>query len=128
MTRMALFLITAAVVSLPAYADEGAAAAQNAKLLTSVQANLGVTTTGKMDAPTEAALKEFQRAKGIEPTGELDKRTLTALGLGGPKYKPAAAGASSPEAKPTTPIGPEQSSAERTAEPKAKTDKATGEN
>ena len=126
MNRMALFLIGAAVFSLRAYAGEDAAAAQKTKLITSVQAQLGTPTTGKMDAKTEAALKEFQRAKGIEPTGELDKRTVTALGLDGPKYKPAAAGASSPAAQPTTPIGPAQSSAERTAEPQAKTDRPTG--
>lgn len=126
MNRMALFLITA-VFSLPAYADEDVAAAQKAKLISSVQAKLGAPVTGKPDAKTEAALQEFQRAKGIEPTGKLDKRTVTALGLDGPKYKPAAGGASSAEAKPTTPIGPEQSSAERTAEPQSKTEQPTGE-
>ena len=124
MNRMALFLITAGVFSLPAYADEDVAAAQKAKLISSVQAKLGAPVTGKLDAKTEAALQEFQRAKGIEPTGKLDKRTVTALGPDGPKYKPAAGGA---EAKPTTPIGPEQSSAERTAEPQSKTEQPTGE-
>ena len=124
MNRMSLVLIAAAVLSLPAYADEGTAAAQKAKLITSVQEKLGVPANGKMDANTEAALKEFQRAKGIEPTGELDKKTLTALGMGEPK--PAAAGATA-GGKPSTPIGPQQSSAERAAEPAIKPDQPTGQ-
>jgi peptidoglycan hydrolase-like protein with peptidoglycan-binding domain len=126
MNRMSLVLIAAAVLSLPAYADEGAAAAQKAKLITSVQEKLGVPANGEMDANTAAALKEFQRAKGIEPTGELDKKTLTALGMGEPKPKPAAAGATA-GAKPSTPIGPQQSSAERAAEPAIKPDQPTGQ-
>ena len=126
MNRMPLVLIAAAALALPAFADEGAAAAQKAKLITSVQEKLGVPADGKMGPKTRAAVKEFQQSKGIEPSGELDQRTVTALGLDGPKPKPAAAGATS-EAKPTTPVGPEQSSAERTAEPKAKPEAPTGE-
>ena len=124
MNRMPLVLIAALAFSLPAFADEGVAAAQQAKLVTAVQATLGVPTSGKLDAETEAAVKEFQRAKGIEPTGELDKRTVTALGMGSPKPKVPTATA---DAKPTTPVGPAQSSAERTAEPTAKTERPTGD-
>jgi peptidoglycan hydrolase-like protein with peptidoglycan-binding domain len=126
MNRMPLVLIAAAALSLRAFAGEGAAAAQNAKLITSVQAQLGVPADGKMGPKTRAAVKEFQQSKGIPSSGELDERTVTALGLDGPKAKPAAAGATS-EAKPTTPVGPEQSSAERTAEPKAKPEAPTGD-
>jgi peptidoglycan hydrolase-like protein with peptidoglycan-binding domain len=126
MNRTPLFLIAAAVVSLPAFADEAAVAAQKAKLITSIQEKLGVPAGGKMDAKTEAALKQFQRAKGIEPTGKLDKKTLTALGMGEPKPKPAAAGASA-KGRPSTPIGPQQSSGERAAEPTLKHDRPTGE-
>ena len=72
MKRMPLFLIAAAVFSLPAFADESAAAAQKQKLITAVQEKLGVPADGKMDAQTEAAVREFQRAKGIEPTGKLN--------------------------------------------------------
>src|SRR5437868_2456061 len=61
---------------------------EDAKVISGVQAKLGVPVDGKMGARTEAALKEFQRAKGLAPSGELDKRTLTALGLGGPKPAP----------------------------------------
>jgi peptidoglycan hydrolase-like protein with peptidoglycan-binding domain len=126
MNRMPLVLIASLALSLPAFGDEGAAAAQNAKVITSVQEKLGAPATGKMDAKTQAAVKQFQRAKGIEPTGELNKKTLTALGMGEPKPKPAAAGASA-EGKPSTPIGPEQSSGERAAEPTLKQDRPTGE-
>src|SRR5437879_1911423 len=128
MKRMPLFLIAAAVFSLPAFADESAAAAQKQKLITAVQEKLGVPADGKMDAQTEAAVREFQRAKGIEPTGKLDTKTLTALGMGEPKPKPkpAAAGGSA-EGQPSTPIGPEQSSGERAAEPTLKHDQPTGD-
>src|SRR5438067_12556710 len=119
-------LSTAAALSLPVFADEGAAAAQQAKLITQAQATLGVPTDGKMTVETRAALKQFQRSKGLKPTGELDQRTVTALGLDGPKPKPAA-GASAPEAKPSTPVGPSQPSGERTAEPTLKQDQPTGE-
>jgi peptidoglycan hydrolase-like protein with peptidoglycan-binding domain len=127
MNRTRLVLIAAAALSLPAFADAPAAVAQKTKLVTAVQAKLGVPADGRMGPKTRAAVKEFQQSKGIEPSGELDKRTVAALGLDGPKARPAAAGASSPQAKPTTPVGPSQSSAERTAEPKATHDAPTGE-
>ena len=120
-------LIAAAALSFPVFADEGTAAAQQAKLITQAQATLGVPTDGKMTAETRAALKQFQQSKGLKPTGELDKRTVTALGLDGPKAKPAAAGSSAPEEKPSTPVGPAQPSGERTAEPTLKQDRPTGE-
>lgn len=90
-----------------------------------MQAQLGAPVTGKMDAKTEGALQEFQRAKGIEPTGKLDKKTLTALGMGEPKPKPAAGPMA--QGKPSTPVGPHQSSAERAAEPTLKQDRPTGD-
>ena len=68
------------------------AGAQDAKVISSVQEKLGVPVDGKMSPKTAAAIAEFQRVKGIEPSGQLDKQTLTALGLTGPKPKPAAAG------------------------------------
>jgi peptidoglycan hydrolase-like protein with peptidoglycan-binding domain len=101
--------------------------AQDAKLITSVQEQLGVRADGKMGPKTEAAIKEFQRAKGIQPSGRLDDKTLTALGKGSPKPKPAAGGASAQGGKPSTPIGPQQSSAERAAEPSIKPEAPTGQ-
>jgi peptidoglycan hydrolase-like protein with peptidoglycan-binding domain len=36
---------------------------------------------GVLGARTQQALKDFQQAKGIEATGQLDQRTLSALGV-----------------------------------------------
>jgi peptidoglycan hydrolase-like protein with peptidoglycan-binding domain len=47
---------------------------------------------GQWGPQTERALKDFQEAQGIEPSGELDERTLSALGVEG-----AAAGATAGE-------------------------------
>jgi peptidoglycan hydrolase-like protein with peptidoglycan-binding domain len=40
--------------------------------------------TGKWDAASADALKRFQQANEITPTGKLDARTLQKLGLGSP--------------------------------------------
>ena len=116
MKRTSLLLL-AVLSTLVAFAGP-----EDVKVITEVQAKLGVPVDGKMGATTEAALKEFQRAKGLAPNGKLDKRTLTALGLGGPKPAPQER-----SAQPTTPVGPAQSSSERTAEPQAEHSQPTGE-
>lgn len=46
-------------------------------------------------APTPQGLREFQQAKGIQPSGQLDQQTLAALGVAEPG---AASGASSESA------------------------------
>ncbi len=105
------------------------AAAQRAKLVTSVQAQLGVAPVdGKMGPDTHAAIKEFQQSKGLEASGQLDKETVTALGLDGPKPSAAAGASTHMAGKPSTPIGPAQPSEERAAEPKIKPAVPTGEN
>lgn len=38
---------------------------------------------GRWNEQTAAALRDFQRAQGLEANGELNSRTLGALGLGG---------------------------------------------
>lgn len=38
--------------------------------------------TGNMDAATVAALRKFQAAQGLNPTGKLDALSLQKLGLG----------------------------------------------
>lgn len=123
MKKLAIWLAFAAAAALPALADDSA---EHKKVVTSVQAQLGVPPNGQMDAKTKAAVKRFQRAKGLKPTGELDKPTLTALGMGGPQPEQRRADPSIGE-KPSTPVGPEQSSAERTAEPTIKPERPTGE-
>lgn len=62
--------------------------------------------------PTQQGLKDFQQSKGLEPTGQLDRQTIAALGIDSDSS--AGAGASSPaEASPDA----EQSSPGRAAEP-----------
>ena len=41
-------------------------------------------TDGRMGASTRAAIREFQRAENLPPTGRLDRETLSALGISGP--------------------------------------------
>jgi peptidoglycan hydrolase-like protein with peptidoglycan-binding domain len=121
MKRTSLILLLALLFSLLALAGP-----PDAKVITGVQATLGVRVDGKMGPKTHAAVKEFQRTKGLQPSGELDSRTLTALGQGGPKPAPPRA-THEGSAKPTTPVGPAQSSSERTAEPQAEQSQPTGE-
>ena len=122
MKRTHFFFLVAAALALPAYADD------NAKVISQVQAKLGAPVDGKMGPKTQAALKEFQHAKGLQPTGELDQPTREALGLTGPKPRPlASAAARSEPGKKTIPIGPHQSSGERAAEPKGAPAKPTGD-
>src|SRR6266403_1406483 len=40
------------------------------------------TPNGKWDAPTVEAMKKFQDAHGLNPSGKLDAKTLQKLGLG----------------------------------------------
>lgn len=56
---------------------------------------------GLLGAKTQQALKDFQQAKGIDATGQLDQRTLTALGVSAgvgatPSSAPEASVGSSP--------------------------------
>jgi peptidoglycan hydrolase-like protein with peptidoglycan-binding domain len=85
---------------------------------------------GKLGPQTQRALKEFQQSKGLDASGQLDQKTLAALGASGDssastgssaekpsgssaeKSSGASAGASS------APAAPAGSSSERTAEPK----------
>lgn len=60
--------------------------------------------TGQWDAATVAALKKFQKDKGLAPDGKLDARTLQALGLGSQVAgvaapRPPVAPPSSPDSK-----------------------------
>src|SRR5436305_4221922 len=78
MKRIFIVIAAAGAFALPAFASEAgqgdeAAAAQRAKLVTSVQAELGVAPAdGKIGPQTHAAVKEFERSKGLDPTGQLD--------------------------------------------------------
>lgn len=132
MNRTAIAMAAVAALSSPAFASgrqqaHEAAPAQRAKLVTSVQAELGVEPAdGKMGPRTHAALRKFQRAKGLDANGQLDTATVTALGLGGPKPSSDAGRAVHMSGKPSTPIGPSQPSEERAAEPMIKHSTPTG--
>ncbi len=68
---------------------------------------------GIMGARTKQGLKAFQQSKGIEVTGQLDQRTLAALGV-----ERAATGATSgavPERRVETPSSVSESAPARTA-------------
>jgi peptidoglycan hydrolase-like protein with peptidoglycan-binding domain len=58
---------------------------------------------GRLGPQTQQGLQEFQRSKGLEPSGQLDAETVAALGLDGGS---AATGGTSPTPSP-----------ERSAEP-----------
>lgn len=96
MKRTSIVAGALAALWLPAFANEQgheASAAQRAGLVMSVQTELGVAPVdGKIGPRTHAAVKEFQRAKGLEPSGQLDQETVTALGLDGPNSSAAAGG------------------------------------
>lgn len=51
---------------------------------------------GVMGPKTQAALKEFQQAKGLDSSGQLDRETLAALEIGTPEGTSASTGASAP--------------------------------
>lgn len=44
--------------------------------------SLSGAPSGKWDASTQAAMKKYQGAHGLNPTGKLDAKTLQSLGLG----------------------------------------------
>ena len=48
-----------------------------------------------MGPKTQAALKEFQESKGLQASGELDQKTMAALGVSSSASSSATAGASS---------------------------------
>jgi peptidoglycan hydrolase-like protein with peptidoglycan-binding domain len=66
---------------------------------------------GKLGRQTQQGLKDFQQAKGLEPSGQLDPQTIAALGID-TDSSAAAGGSSSDEASPeTAPSSPERTAA-----------------
>jgi peptidoglycan hydrolase-like protein with peptidoglycan-binding domain len=93
-----IFIAATAFASLGALAegnkavlDTSASMQSHAKSLTIKQAQQKLSAAGYdagpadgiMGAKTKQAVKDFQQAKGFEATGQLDQRTLTALGASG---------------------------------------------
>ena len=59
---------------------------------------------GKWDDSTTQAMKDFQSANGLSPTGKLDALSLQKLGLGS-----EIAGRAAPQPRPQTPAAPASS-------------------
>jgi len=57
---------------------------------------------GKMGPKTQAALRDFQKAQGMQATGRLDAKTMQALGMEGGKTSRAGESATSGSASPAT--------------------------
>lgn len=68
------------------------AQAQSPEIVKQAQEKLNVTADGKVGPETQKAVKEFQTSKGLEATGRLDEKTITALGVS----ESASAGGSAP--------------------------------
>jgi peptidoglycan hydrolase-like protein with peptidoglycan-binding domain len=89
-----LLLVAGAALATPAFAVDGFYVDSNT--VSEVQrtlnqrgsARLGVD--GKMGPRTQAAVREFQRSQRLEPTGQLNRQTLIALGLQRPDGSAAA--------------------------------------
>lgn len=67
------------------------------------------TPNGKWDASTVEAMKKYQEAHSLNPTGKLDAKTLQSLGLGSqtagvaPPMPPVSSSALSPSPQPAVP-------------------------
>jgi peptidoglycan hydrolase-like protein with peptidoglycan-binding domain len=60
------------------------------------------TVDGRMGAKTQAALRDFQKAQGMQATGRLDSKTVQSLGMDGAKTSSAGESATSGSASPPT--------------------------
>ena len=77
---------------------------------------------GKLGAKTQAALKEFQKSKGLQASGQLDTQTLAALDVSGTQGSAstgASAGGSATSREQSASASPSAGSSPRAAEPKA---------
>jgi peptidoglycan hydrolase-like protein with peptidoglycan-binding domain len=72
------------------------------------------TIDGVMGPKTQAALKDFQKAQGLQETGRLDGETMAKLGVEG---RTGQTDSSSPAASPQTTPGPAQDTQSPTSKP-----------
>jgi peptidoglycan hydrolase-like protein with peptidoglycan-binding domain len=67
--------------------QQAAASSQSPELVKQAQEKLSAAghdagpADGKLGAKTQAALKEFQQSKGLQASGQLDQKTVAALGV-----------------------------------------------
>jgi len=89
-----LLLVAGAALTMPALAVDGFYV--DSSTVRDVQRTLNdrgiarVGVDGKMGPRTQAAVREFQRSQRLEPTGQLNRQTLIALGLQRPDGSAAA--------------------------------------
>lgn len=75
------------------------------------------TIDGVMGPKTQAALKDFQKAQGLQETGRLDGETMAKLGVEG---RTGQTDSSSPAASPQTTPGPAQDKQSPTSKPQTR--------
>ncbi len=92
--RFSHFLVLGAALASAAAIAGGKSAemVRQAQAKLSAQGQYSGRVDGVLDAKTQAALRAFQRSRGLKASGQLDSPTVAALGIGAPGS--AAAGAS----------------------------------
>lgn len=93
--------------------------AQSPELVKQAQTKLNVTADGKMGPQTQKAVKEFQTSKGLDASGQLDQKTIAALGVSGGDS--ASAGGSAATTSDAKTEGTSASGGATSAQPKSET-------
>jgi peptidoglycan hydrolase-like protein with peptidoglycan-binding domain len=91
--RNALLFVAGALLAAPAFADGfyvDSATVSEVQRTLNERGNARLGVDGKMGPRTQAAVREFQRSQRLEPTGQLNRQTLIALGLQRPDGSAAA--------------------------------------
>src|SRR5688572_12608582 len=89
-----LFFVAGALLAAPVFAVDGfyvdSATVREVQTTLNQRHNARLGVDGKMGPRTQAAVREFQRSQRLEPTGQLNRQTLIALGLQRPDGSAAA--------------------------------------
>ena len=89
-----LLFAAGALLTAPAFASDGvyvdSATVRQVQTRLNERSNTRLGVDGKMGPRTQAAVREFQRSERLEPTGQLNRQTLIALGLQRPDGSAAA--------------------------------------
>ena len=84
------------------------------------------TVDGRMGPKTQAALRDFQKAQGIEASGRLDTKTTQALGMDG-KMSGTGSSSTSGSASPATSATPDTTKSDATKSDATKSDATTSD-
>src|SRR5688572_21453405 len=89
-----LFFVAGALLAAPVFAVDGvyvdSATVREVQATLNQRSNARLGVDGTMGPRTQAAVREFQRSQRLEPTGQLNRQTLIALGLQRPDGSAAA--------------------------------------